>query len=221
MASMKKIPTKVRHSLPPLKLYLDDLERVVALLKDDFNITSMETDRHELSDISDLAELDEKIIRQFSIKAKARDDETLTMDLAPNSAYLALSSKDSSVRGRFEDILDSLSARKNWSFYITLRIIYGCVVLAFITFPLDFTMLRDANLSVMFFVVGSPGFITLILLQTLKFRMSTQYTTIILAHRGTSPNLWQRNWDKLLFVAIGSAITLLLTWIFHLLTGSK
>ncbi len=54
---MKKIAKSYWKNLPPVKLYLDDVEKIIEIMRESSSGVELTTDEYAFSDINDLLEL--------------------------------------------------------------------------------------------------------------------------------------------------------------------
>src|ERR1700736_549677 len=98
---MKLRARALRRELPPLKLYLEDLEYVVQLLNSISSEVIIRTDEHEFESLSELSQIKKKVLRNLQIGSS---DPRISLDLSARSSYLHLIDNLPASRGVFEQI---------------------------------------------------------------------------------------------------------------------
>jgi len=81
---MKPLLNSIRRQLPPVKLYLDDLEYIVRLLKSVSSEVTIKTQEHEFSNLSELSQIKEKVLRELEIESRSA---YISLNLATKSAF--------------------------------------------------------------------------------------------------------------------------------------
>jgi hypothetical protein len=71
---VERLATEYRRTYPMLRVYRDDLERIVAIFKENFDKVTIEAEGYKLSDISDLDQLQEQshleTLSQFEVMGR-------------------------------------------------------------------------------------------------------------------------------------------------------
>ncbi|MEK0338501.1 MAG: hypothetical protein QQN41_13815, partial [Nitrosopumilus sp.] len=93
---MRKIKKPIRKELPPVKLYLDDLQSICEILKQKTNSIDITTEDYELEDIKQLKSLEIEKIHYLSIKCS---DPYISIEFDPSSASIYFAEDTTYNRG--------------------------------------------------------------------------------------------------------------------------
>ena len=212
---MRKLKKSITRELPPVKLYLDDLESICDILKQKAKGIDITTEDYKVEDVKQLKSLETKKIHYLSIKCS---DPYITMEFYPSSASIYYAEDSTYNRGILSEIEDVLSKRKvflgrflasNWAACLNGALIGGSFS-AMIGMPKTYTWLFLA-LELLFIL-------SMIFLCRFAFR---SYSTIILLERKREVPFWKRNSDQILVAIIAaiasSLVTVFVLWMFRLL----
>ncbi|WP_155246107.1 hypothetical protein [Salinispora arenicola] len=125
-------PTAVSLDLGPMRLWRDDLAKIVALIKDVYSIDRLQTDRYLIDTLDDLDGVEERTIGLFDVEA---GDGRLRLTIKRSLALLTIYDPDLQARGLMVEIkriaarrrrgLVILSGRARNRFFLTLMAIGG------------------------------------------------------------------------------------------------
>jgi hypothetical protein len=101
LSKMKLRAKAIHRNLPPLKLYLEDLEYVIQLLNSISSEVIIRTDEHEFESLSELSQTKQKVFRNLEIRSS---DPRISLDLSTRSSYLHLIDNLPASKGVFEQI---------------------------------------------------------------------------------------------------------------------
>lgn len=119
--------------LNPVKLYFDDLERIVEILHDVSSDINVSTDEYELGGITDLLSLDQQAIHELEISTK---DPRVVLQLGASGARVYASDSTPICIGVVEKIKKQLKPRSRK---------LGWLVGSGLTFTLTFTFAVGAS----------------------------------------------------------------------------
>jgi hypothetical protein len=125
---MKPLVNQIRRHLPPLKLYLEDLEQIVQLLNSISSNVRIRTNEHEFESVSELSQIKQKVLRNLQIYSS---DSEISLRLTRNSATLYLEEDLPANRGVFEQISRCLTKRRTYGIPI---LTWSAVLVAASTF---------------------------------------------------------------------------------------
>jgi hypothetical protein len=218
---MKELLPSIRKTLPPLKLYLEDIEFLVKRLEsisDDITIT---TRTHEFENITEFCEVTKNPLRTLRVESR---NPHLQVDLNRFSASLYLSEDRSEARGVLEQIDSYLRRRRK---PLTSILISSVPTIAYLALPM-FAPFFVARLfppkfqSIGAFLLFSLSFFPLLFG---LFLWRQKYTIVIPKHRSDASSFWERNWEKIAIAIVTGLITgilgFLLGWLIKFLPGPK
>jgi hypothetical protein len=215
---IKKLFSPLTKSLPPLKLYLNDLEHVEWLAKDSDILSNISffSDEYEFDSVSDMAGSKQKVFRKLLIVITTKSNTSISINLNRTSGNIYLGSADLAAERRlFEQLLNYLRKRWNWPITLWFYVPLGSMLLMFLA-ALIFGLL-SIHLATVCAVVG----ILISFLGVLVgiFLGGYRSTTIFLTRRSDSPSFWERNWEKIVVGVITLIIGVLLGWLAKFLPG--
>lgn len=211
---------KQAHSerLTPVVLYLDDLERILEVLKGASEAVEISTLEYELGSLDEITNIQKETLSSLSIAIR---NPYLSLEFKPYEISLFISEDTPISRGLFEKIKQLLhNRRRKLSWLITNDWVW---VLApyLIALPLGWFVVQGILSNNMHDVLlgcalAVPG--TVLYWWTWQVS-SNKYSIIHLRRRTELPSFWKRNKDEILIAAIsaivgsivGSLITLAVT----------
>jgi len=215
---MRKVKKPIRKELPPVKLYLDDLESICAILKQGAKSIDITTEDYEVKDIKQLKNLEIKKIHLLEIECR---EPYIHVEFYPSWATIYFAEDSTYNRGLLSQIEDVLNKRK----------VFIGRFLTSSWAPALSGMLVGASFfaMVIMFARQLMSYAWLCLALTLLFTLFTIfvfriglkcYSTIVLLERKERVSFWERNSDQILVAIIaaliGSLITIAALWIFNL-----
>lgn len=106
---MQKLTKSHGELLKPVKLYLNDLERIVELLQEVATDVDISTDEYTLTDLNQLSELKKEHLTFLELEVS---DPYISFNLEPHQVWLFIGRDDMVSRGTFEKIKQVLVQRK-------------------------------------------------------------------------------------------------------------
>jgi hypothetical protein len=210
---MKRLVQSIRKTLPPLTLYLDDIEYFIDRLKDVTPNIVIRTPEYELNDASELSDIKQKLVRDFIITTQ---DPSITLTLTKSSADLLLAADEPQGRFAIEHIYDYLCQRRAnirviLPYFMPLPLIVLFFVFLYVNahYPDAITKYSTLLLSIFAFLGG----LLLLCSAVGTFLQNNRYSIVFLTHRSDTPSFWQRNWEKLLIKLIPGAILLVASFL--------
>lgn len=218
---MKPLVNSIGKHLPPLKLYLDDLEYIVQLLESVSSEVTIKTREHELANLSELSTLKKKVLRELHILSKR---PWISLDLTTNSVFLYTEEDLPANVGVFEQIYNRLIKGRThllnvvrWC-CILLSLLLTVIILvdlSFRTFTGKFWLPDPTTL-----IVTCLNLVVLVLFFYFNARKRF-YTTVIPKHRIDAPSFWENNWEKIAVAVFIALISFALGWLSRFLPGPK
>jgi len=215
---MKKLKKPLTKDLPPIKLYLDDLEAIFYVLEQKVKGIDITTEDYKLEDIKQLKSLEIRKIHYLSIRC---NDPYMSIEFRGNSASIYFAEDSTYNRGILSEIEDILNKRKaflgrffasNWATFV----LGGFSGFSFVVM---LAMLRNESLAYFWLFVGLV--LLSIFFSVHSFRLGLwNYCTIALSKRKEENSFWKRNRDPILVAIIaaiaGSLVTIFALWMLKL-----
>jgi hypothetical protein len=215
---MKKVRKPIRKELPPVKLYLDDLESICAILKQKAKSIDITTEDYEVKDIKQLKNLETKKLHYLSIECS---DPYITIEFDEMWARIYFAEDSTYNRGLLSQIEDVLNKRK----VFLGRFLAGswapalCGMLTSGSFFATIIMFARQLMSYAWLCLALTLLFTLFTIFVFRLGLKS-YSTIILLERKEKVSFWKRNSDQILVAIIaaiiGSLITIAALLIFNL-----
>jgi len=210
---MKKITRSYGEHLKPVKLYLDDLEKVTRILSDVTENVNLSTDEYSLDNVRQLQELKREYITELEIKIR---EPHVSLSLKPDNVWLYISQDDPVSRGLFEKIKKTLLECKHprswliqtaWMAFVAGSIVGGGIILA---------LYGIVKQNYLHFSIGVASIVLSLLWSWYDHKTELRmYSIIILKHRIDTPPFFKRNADHIVLAFIsailGGVITLIVT----------
>jgi hypothetical protein len=187
--------------IPPVKLFLDDVERIAELMGEVSSRVELETEDYVLKEPSQLADLSCSSIHHLVINGR---EPYVSLSLEPNSAWLYAESDTASSRGVFEKVKTALLARRRRLSRLTLNYSAVGMSIGFAFCGLASGIItRQWPLLLLGFVLACVAGPWRWWSYGLGFR---RYSTIVLRRRGDQESFWGRNADTLVVATISAAV---------------
>lgn len=200
------VQTRIRplsERIPPVKLFLDDVERIVELIGEVSSRVVLETEDYVLQEPGKLAELPSGSIHYLHVSGW---EPYITLSLEPNSAYLYAESDTASSRGVCEKVKTLLLTKKRRLSWLTLSS-FGPGISAGLAFSglLWGIVTRQLPLILLGVVCASIAGPWWWWSREGSFR---RYSTIVLRRRTDQESFWRRNADRLVVgIIVGTVCT--------------
>lgn len=202
---MKKHTSSISRSLPPVKLYVDDLNKILF----DLNEIGAEassvfmTGGMEYADVAEMLAQGSVEFSELSIHAKNGVWTQIILRFAPNSVFLHVMEDTATNIGVLTKIEETLRLRRT-PYAQSFILLYASAIVGIINMV--------GNSLALFFHVSLPvGFIifsaalNIILLLSSIYLRRISLSSITLKHRADAPSFWAKNRDAIvvnMFVAI-------------------
>lgn len=192
---MERIRQGRFERLPPLCLYLNDLEDVVAIIRQVSPTINITTSSHSFDGLEDLRENGPKTFHRLQI---ASSEPYITLDLQPYKIEIYISDDTPEERGILEQLKSRLlKCRAPLAWTTSNRIgpfVFGATITALVIWVRPLWIASLALLPVL-----------LLLLAGWRLSFNT-YATIHLVTRAERPSFWERNKDQILLAIISGVI---------------
>lgn len=214
---MKELRPSIHKNLPPLKLYLEDIEFLVKRLESISGTITIKTQTHEFENITEFSEITKDPLRTLEVRSR---NPFLSVVLGKSSAYLYLSEDLPEARGVLEQI-DSYLRKRRKTFTSVLVSPVGWLV--WIALVVITPVLIAGLCPPRFQVLGLLGWISLASLFYLFgfFLYRQRYTIVIPKRRSEAPSFWERNWEKIIIAILVGLLGFFLGWLSRFLPGPK
>lgn len=220
---MKSLSQHIERKLPPLKLYLDDIECIVEKLRSLSPNVQIQAGDYRLDDVVDLADIGAKVIRQLYLEI---NQPLITLRLVHYACILTLYNKgDVKAYGIFEEVYNYLQSKIN----ITIRI---GIAIGIVAWVLALCLLPGLTLAVWLTPFGKLDRVTrffpalYVLLGVLTCFMFLAvilywnfHTTLIPKKKVEAPSFWERNWNQIAVAVLIAVISFSLGWLSRFLPG--
>jgi hypothetical protein len=202
---MEKVIKPIRKKYLPVKIYIDDIEKIVSIF-DSNNISyTLETDQFKFKSLSNLVEsLNQKEIPKLQIQT---DKPSITIDFNKMWASMDTYSNDTLTTGLFHNIDDVLKKTirffgfsYNFYFFWMINILFGV-----------YSLNQESNSFTDLFDI--PFVLLLIYTAKMLYIRMIKYSSIQLVRKEDKANFFIRKKDDLILgiimAIIGAALTLL------------
>ena len=217
---MKKIKKPITKELPLFKLYLDDLESIYDILKQNAKDIVIRVDtgseEYQSEDIKQLKELETKRIHDLSIECR---DPYIRIGFYPSFAEINFGEDSTYNRGILSEIEDIISKRKvslgrflasNWTAGLSGALI-GISI-----FGIPIILRKEQEMSYVWLCLALLLIGILLAISSYRFALKS-HSTIVLIERKEEISFWRRNKDQIVVAIIaaiiGSLITALVLWL--------
>ena len=196
------------ETFKPVKLFLDDIEKIVEILRETSDEISLETDEFVIQDVELLMNVGREYINELKIESR---NPYISIELGPNRIWLFIFQDTNESRGTLEKIKAILNLRRQ-RFY---RFIHSPVVIG---------LAAGGSLAVMIVGATAPNwpmlgaggcflFITSIWMWWDEFGSKGKYSMIIPKRHVEYESFWKRNKDMLIVGIVSAIIGGLITFL--------
>jgi hypothetical protein len=202
---MRQVPESHGEHLPSAKLYLDDVRRVVEILRQASEEVSLLAEGFALDNWEELPALKKECIRKLSISSHS---PYVSLDLGPSQIFLYIKENTPLSRGLFEQIKTVVRARSRPFKWLT-----SFTALTLAAFVAGSCLGSLAVLGASIYTKNVLAFATLLFVVLIFGSWSgygyyvqlSHYSTVIPKYRIESPGFFKRNGDNI-FLALISAV---------------
>ena len=215
---MEKIFKHHGERLPPVRLYLDDIKKIIGILSEVSENIDLEADEYKYESLTELTTQNLYQINSLTISSS---DPYVSLHFAPDSVWLFITKDTAELRGIFEKIKKFLRSKRRKLYFmhknpfLTSAIIGTFSGLSLPLFPIFIRNLITTGATARIILILSLATIWLIFIiivfSWFFYLQYKRYSTIILMPRTEQTNFWQRNSDKLIVGLIVSIFSVLVT----------
>jgi hypothetical protein len=204
---MQRYEKNLSLSLPRNRMYIEDIERIVEILKSDGCEVEIKTTEWKLADAKELASLDPTPLRELDITGRNPESRMwFYVTFYTSYASVRADTGDARTLGLGTQIKAVVDARARVPVAATTAwVAIGVWAVGTVT-----ATVLPVPLTVKWIALGAlvTGALTAVLATYFAFR---NYSIIVPRRRADAPTFWQRNWEKIATHAVTAAITALFT----------
>ncbi len=220
---MEKIKNPIHKKLPPLVLYLDDIQELCEFLKVIAKRpVIIETCNYKLNTLEELSKLKEEKTNSITFKC---DEPFFSIELHKSGGFIFISKtkiEDVEAEGivaSIEKIL--LPHRKSFVFSTVSNSYLGSLLLGASTTQLVIGKIGKSN-NLILYLFALALFIISVFWTILGFRLSIKrYNTVFLKLRKESASFWKRNKDQIIVGVVTAVITAIVSSFVTVLITAK
>ena len=210
---MRRRPKTYSEDVPPVKVYLDDVENIVQIIAEVSDEILLRTDEYDFEDATDLASLDQEFINALKITCS---DPYLQFEFAPGWIRLYIGSDTPESRGTLEKVKAVLLARRRRLGWLRER---WWLASWFWLAPVSLLFLGIESSAWLPIVAGIGGTCLFAVWLWWGYREALyRHSVIVLKRRKEEVSFWKRNSDRIIVGIItalvagllGSGLTLLI-----------
>ena len=206
---MKKVTQSHGENTKPVKLYLDDLEEIIEILKGACDEIEIQCGDMMLDSLDELLILKKEVLHDLKICGRK---PYISADMSPRGIWLFISEDTAESRGLFEKVKTILlRCRRPFTWFLHNSFLTG------IAWPLTLLGAVYGFKVQSKFMIALFGilFVLSIFWAIYGFQdWSRRYTVVIPKHRIESPGFAKRNRDKILLAVISALIGAMVTYFF-------
>lgn len=204
---MKEIRKPIRKEFPPIRLYLDDIDAIYEVLKKNCGTVTIETDKYEISDTTQLKDIGVNEIHTMIFKCQK---PYIDIELRPFEATIYISEDSTVNRGILSQLEETLKKCERKIIRILVSTPSSFVAGALLAVALiQISDSLEGWLAILLTIITLSVFA---LFFVRSYRLSIhQHSTIILSERRQTIGFSQRNKDRIIVGIIVAAISVSLT----------
>ena len=204
---MKELKRPIYKELPPTRMYLDNVQAIYNILKNNCSSVTIETDKYEISDVAQLKDAGVSEIHTMRIKG---DNPYISIDLLPDRSSIYISEDSTINRGilsQIEDILETCERKAahiigNFYFPLLLGLLFVGLIGVITKFTEGWLTISIISSAVILYILAFVN----------SFRLSEhQHSTIVLSERREGTNFLKRNKDQIIVGIIVATVSVTLT----------
>lgn len=204
---MKKVAQAYSEYLKPARVYLDDLEEIVGILRETCDEVIIQAGDCLLDDLNELGQLRKEVLHDLKISGSQPD---VSVDMRHSQIWLYISEDTPKSRGLFEKIKEILvRCKRPFAGLLQNTFLMGTALAFTFCGIICAIVVKSCFLIVCFAFLFSLS----ILWNVYGFQeRSNRYTIVVLKHRIDNPNFLGRNRDKIILMIISAFLGALVTY---------
>ena len=207
---MKKKLHSISKHLPPVKLYLDDVNEIVSRLQSLCSKIEYSTKNYEFESLDELKQNCGSNLKELAIQGRS---PYISVDIRKHDVHLYTSGESETTIGLYYSLKEFLQQKSGWYSKFLNIWLWGTLLWIFlIVFSNVIKELKDLPDILKYFYIFL-SFIFFFFLLSLLNRWKG--STIYLENRYKVSNFWERNKDKIITTIIGALIGTFLTILFR------
>jgi len=209
---MKRVKSTYVESLGPVKLFLNDVEEIVSILREVSATVDIRTDEYSMESVEELKKLDVDCIHELTIQCR---EPYVSLELDRYRIWLYIAEDTPVSRGLFEKVKEVLVRRRRRLARILRNPSLIWVPLGLLIYPIVIG-LRLSNWSLL--ALGLFLLISICIWGRWAWvARFERYSTIVLRRQSEHKSFWERNKDQLLLSVISAIIGGVITYVFTIL----
>ena len=206
---MRELIKSLCESLPMVKLYLDDLEEILADLSKVSDNVVVTTGKYELDDLGELSKLRKEELEEIRFVAR---DPYVSLEILPDSGFLYIAEDKGDSRATYERLKQIVLRGKRRSlpyrFLLVFPAIGGGIIGMSIIELIKHIVTSDIREITQSLILLALGCVVMVIAVV---KTPIPRSIIILKHRMDAPSFLKRNRDKILLILISALLSVLAT----------
>jgi hypothetical protein len=203
--------------LPPVRLFLEDVERIACSFAEVSEKVELRTAEFSFESVSEFRQLDAERIHELHVQAR---EPHISLDLSPDGAFLFISQDTPESRGVYEKAREVLLSCKQPLGAVTGSVFGSATAGIVLGFGLAlgiWALTKGSQLLVTIAALALFGGVALFF-AGLRTRFH-EYSVIVLAKRSECKSYWRRNKDAIILVVISGVVGSLVTLLINAILG--
>jgi len=210
MTTIRKLVQSYDEHLKPARLYMDDLEKIVDILRDLSSQIEISAEGYGIDNVRQLPDLKVDCLHSLQIRSR---EPYLSLEFKPSSIWLYIDRDDAASRGTFEKIKRVVSERRRgMTWLVQNSILVGLFTGASV--PLMIWSKSSSGINWAMFALGVVVMILGALWIWYGFHdRFKRYAIIVPKYRVDSPSFFRRNADNILLAFVSAVLGALATFV--------
>jgi hypothetical protein len=205
MYPVKRLAKNLSRSLPPVKVFVDDIKTVIDIMSkaSDNPTFALSTDQYSLDDLKWLEELKGQKVGELNITLV---EPRIDVSIMSSGVLLWTWQETPAIRGVLDEVAEFLVSKRrkfSWKEKGILKAFYALFAFSFIVLMAQFIV----GLGWLLYVCGLGFFVALVLF----IRMFTVKSSIIPEKRVERKSFLERNRDQVIVAIVTAALTFVAT----------
>jgi hypothetical protein len=215
---MKTEISGIIKNFPASEIFLDDIESVYILIKDNFTKSDLIIDNNILENWEEISVFDKKKISQIKITGFTytanEQSPHISLEVSPSQIRLYINNNQNlTLLGLYNKIGNILEQRKSPDFFKEHKNKFR--ILIFISVFIVGLLSSHLNDNIVFFSIFSVSFILGIFSIYAVFFAKEKQNQIHLTKQCIEPNFFEKNRDAIILVLLGAVVGAVLTFLFN------